>query len=493
MIIEHRAMAWWRWRVLVAALLAAGCTKPNPRSCQDGTCTEPGLPFCDVDGALAGEPETCIAVDCTPGEFASCRGDLAVTCNATGSDYDLTQCERGCEDGAGCRLCEPNETACVNGAVATCDAQGNVTMMEPCPLGCFESEPRCRLVEPSNGLATYLDMSATAPELDYTDLRFDTSTGAVQDGSTGSDVLVPSFVASNPGGPSIRVFMARRATLRTVYAFSSGADLAFALVSTGEIVVVGPVFANSGSPAAGCNAGPARAVSFDNGNDGYTSGSGGGGNATVGGAGGGISSYMGGIGGAIVGTPELVPLQGGCPSGPALVRHYTQSTFGTAASPSRGGGALQLVSATSITVEGMVNVRGWQGEIEAAPGYVVVWGGGAGGGILLEAPVVTLGPNAKLIAKGGGGGAAGPSVGYDDSAAPQPGLQCSGPGCSSGGNGATHQYPAGTASNVSTDGIAGGGGGGLGRVRINTETGTYDKSSSTLESAAVTTGVLSTR
>jgi hypothetical protein len=118
MILEHRFM--WRRGVgralVVAAAVLAGCTKPNPRSCQDGTCTDPALPFCDVDGSFANEPQTCIAVDCTPGEFAACRGDLAITCNEVGTDFDLIQCERGCDDAlGGCRLCDPNETACTNG------------------------------------------------------------------------------------------------------------------------------------------------------------------------------------------------------------------------------------------------------------------------------------------------------------------------------------------------------------------------------------------
>lgn len=127
MISEHRTMSWWRVSLLVAALVS-GCTKPNPKSCRDGTCTDPALPFCDVDGALSGEPETCIAVSCTPGEFTACRGDLAITCNGAGTDYDLLQCERGCDETVGgCRMCTPNETVCSNGRVSTCDANGNLT------------------------------------------------------------------------------------------------------------------------------------------------------------------------------------------------------------------------------------------------------------------------------------------------------------------------------------------------------------------------------
>ena len=90
--------------VITLLAFAVSCTTPNPRSCADGICNDQTLPFCDVDGALGGEANTCIAVDCTPEAFVSCRGDVAITCNATGSDYDLVQCERGC-GATGCSSC----------------------------------------------------------------------------------------------------------------------------------------------------------------------------------------------------------------------------------------------------------------------------------------------------------------------------------------------------------------------------------------------------
>jgi len=106
-----------RWTMMFVAFVAltAGCTVPAPASCADGTCTDPGLPFCDVGGEVAGKPLTCIAVSCTPGAFAACRGDSELTCNSVGTDYDATQCEHGCDQGTGCRLCEPNQTVCTNG------------------------------------------------------------------------------------------------------------------------------------------------------------------------------------------------------------------------------------------------------------------------------------------------------------------------------------------------------------------------------------------
>lgn len=46
---------------------------------------------------------------------------------------------------------------------------------------------------------------------------------------------------------------------------------------------------------------------------------------------------------------------------------------------------------------------------------------------------------------------------------------------------------------LTVSGVAGGGGGGLGFVRINTATGGYEKHSSAIEAAMVTTGNIATR
>src|SRR5882757_3004677 len=186
-----------RWTMMFVAFVAltAGCTVPAPASCADGTCTDPDLPFCDVGGEVAGKSLTCIAVTCTPGAFAACRGDSELTCNSVGTDYDATQCEHGCDQGTGCRLCEPNQTVCTNGKAQTCDAAGVVTSSELCPLGCFEDQPRCRLINPSNNLAKYADMAVNAPDLDLIDPNFTTDIGTVTFGS--ESVAVPNFLTEN--------------------------------------------------------------------------------------------------------------------------------------------------------------------------------------------------------------------------------------------------------------------------------------------------------
>lgn len=96
MTIDTRSM---RFLVLVAL---AGCTSTrNPETCLEGLCPDPEFPYCDTDGSIAGEPNACIAVDCEANSFEKCDGTRALTCNATGNDFELVQCQLGCGD-AGC-------------------------------------------------------------------------------------------------------------------------------------------------------------------------------------------------------------------------------------------------------------------------------------------------------------------------------------------------------------------------------------------------------
>lgn len=117
MLDDNRRMKLWA----LVFWIAVGCTKPNPRSCLDGTCTDPAFPFCDVDGSLEGTPGTCITVSCSPMEFAGCRGDEAIVCNSVGSNFDLVRCPFGCsEASAGCNGCDDNIQC--DEATPVCDA-----------------------------------------------------------------------------------------------------------------------------------------------------------------------------------------------------------------------------------------------------------------------------------------------------------------------------------------------------------------------------------
>src|SRR6185436_6331894 len=93
----------------MAAWVAAACTERNRTFCGDGVCVDPELRYCDVDGSFGGVPGTCIAVECEPGTFAACRGDAALACSDGGNDYDVTECQLGCDPASGgCRTCNSN-------------------------------------------------------------------------------------------------------------------------------------------------------------------------------------------------------------------------------------------------------------------------------------------------------------------------------------------------------------------------------------------------
>lgn len=497
------------WAAALACALL-GCEASNPRSCADGSCTDPAYPFCDADGQLEGNEKVCIAVDCTPGEFRACRGDAAITCNAAGGDYDLVQCEKGCDDASGgCRLCEPNQTACTNGKVATCDSAGRAAVRETCALGCFEDEPRCREIVPSNGLANLLD-TPNPPDLNLGEATIDSTTGTIM--TADGPLLVPSTLVD---GGTIRVFVANKLTLGDV-TLTSSADPraatgpAVAFLARGPIVVEGRVQvlgAAGGVTSDACRGGvgylredhaqvPAYVQSI---------GSGGGGHATPGGRGGnyGTMSFRGGVGGGTAGAESLVPLRGGCASGGVDF----EADIVTLPVGSPGGGALQLTSRVRIDVKGVVDARGAQGT-EQTDGREAstFYGGGAGGGILLEAPAIEMHSGSRLIAKGGGGASGGPpTTMLDDTASPTPGTQCLPGGmffpwggvyvCGPGGNGATVGTAATDGGDTTTSdyAVTGGGGGGLGRIRVNVANGDYIKSLDVIEAGALTTGEVQTR
>ncbi|MBL0221116.1 MAG: hypothetical protein IPQ07_45560 [Myxococcales bacterium] len=443
-------MSWRVW--VVAGLLLVGCTKPNPRSCKDGSCTDPSFPFCDTDGALAGEPQTCITVACTPGEFAGCRGDLAITCNTVGGDYDLVQCERGCDEAAGgCHLCDPNQTACTNGKVATCDAAGAVVSTETCALGCFDDQPRCREIDPSNNLGQYLDAATGATDLDLGMGAYISADDGMVSPNGGASFLPTSYlVNATQTAPGIRVIVARNVVLGgSVTIVGAEGGPALAILARGDVEIAGVVRVLSGYVTdSACLGGPGyynegKVVSSTY--QYFTKRSGGGGNATPGGKSGSISGT--GVidppasGGSIVGTRAMVPLQGGCAAGGS--HDYFDGTY-TATSGPTGGGALQVSSRIRIVVTGSIDADGQPGNNYANGG------GGAGGGILLEAPRVTIGPAATLSAAAGAGGGCAPMTAQ----------------CGVGGVGATSDRAAGdggTATYLSTTAgfSAGGGGGGL--------------------------------
>jgi hypothetical protein len=184
------------------------------------------------------------------------------------------------------------------------------------------------------------------------------------------------------------------------------------------------------------------------------------------------------------GTPELIPLVGGSAGGAGAV----------GANSAGGGGAIQFVAGTSITLMAgaYISAPGGGGPQGGLATTQEASGGGSGGAILLEAPTVTIA--GTLAANGGGGGegaggnASGGANGDDghnaDATAAAGGAAGTGNHGGTGGAGDTA-----SGGNAVSDGTASasGGGGGVGRIRINTSTGSAVLTGGTATPSAVST------
>jgi hypothetical protein len=473
---------------LAAAVLLVACKVYDPLYCDEKTeCTDPERPFCDLAGeypASEGVARTCIAdpnpdsddgsndddgaddgaepTFCTAGEFVQCTdGDTAIYCNEQGSELVAVECGAECDpERQGC-FCEPDTSSCSNDQTVHCGSDSQVKEIEPCALGCNDTGERCVDVDPSNGLAGYLDMTDDAPVVVLSNgAVIDTDAGTIQDGS-GATLEVPDYqVAAPEGGVAMRVFAVRSLIIGD--ATVSG-ERGIAIVSDGDIVIGGHVRILAGSTNEGPCVG-AFGAQVDPGTFQADSGPGGGGFGGPGGDGGGAVAgdaiASGSRGGAVTGNAVLVPLHGGCAGGGFGVNY----PLGGA-----GGGAVQLVSRTLIRIEN------GSGEAHLNAGGKAA--GGSGGGILLESPRVIVSSSTSLVANGAGGASPCQPFAQEGSltTAPAQGggtADCADSGFGAGGKGGA------AAATVAADGesvdsatltlvIAGGGGGAVGRIRIN--------------------------
>jgi hypothetical protein len=386
------------------------------------------------------------------------------------------------DDAMSKQVCTPNQTLrCDAGSLVRCKDDGTAEQSESCALGCSSTEVRCNDIAPSNGLAPQLDMTAGEPDLDLgTTATINTDDGTVM--VDGNPIVVRSTIVGQTEAPVIRVFIVRSLAAADVTVTGSNA---LAIVSNGDVSIRG-TFAASAHAAV---PGPGR---FNNstcqGNTGIAgaggafAGSGGGGFGSSGGSGGSATNERGtaagGAGGSPTGNPLLIPLRGGCDAGPWS---GGSSFLGT------GGGAIQFVSRTGIFVTGVVAANGSSQT-----------GGGSGGGILLEAPVVQVA--GKVVANGGAGAdvCLGRLVTGEDGrldATPAIGAAACDPDVGSqGGNGAAGSTAAGAGIShtvASAITFPGGGGGGVGRIRVNTASGGVDATG--VFSPGPSTGTIGTR
>lgn len=449
-----------RWGCIL--VLVSACTKKNPEYCaSDGECADSLRPFCDVNG-----------------EFEE-SGFEDNTCTVRPADCAVDRCG-----------CTPGSATCEGTQVSVCDAGGRSVITSPCALGCAITEPRCATFAPSNDLANALDDARA--EMDVVlpvGITIDTSTGVVTTAG-GATLGIRSVLVAQAGGlKPIRAFLGKSFVIdesRIVGANS------FAAVSPGPIIVKGRVDASAtgringpgGQEGSSSCVGGATAHEQCNSNN-CAPGAGGGGNGTAGGAGGGVSPQVQRLGGQVQTT--FAPLAGGCRGGDHLNTGGTLLNQGGA-----GGGAVQLVSLDSVRLVelGLIDVGAGGGDVTA--------GGGSGGTVVLEAPIVQMtGPSAGVTANGGAGGGCF-AIGPDATPTLSPALGPS--SCShyagTGGTGSAVATPGAYCTPVPpfgcdfTEAPRGGGGGAAGRIRIATADGQLEPSGRPLISGVVTTGTL---
>jgi hypothetical protein len=365
--------------------------------------------------------------------------------------------------------CAGASAECLGDVLRTCSGAGMQPVDATCVWGCGGTPtPHCLELVPAGGAVTSLDLASTAGLADITLnmplILIDTDTGRI--GTQANPTLIRGggngivngidFVVRN----NIAVFRFQSLTITNTVA--PIASHAVALVSLGDISVSSTVFVQSG-----CANGGGLVGGYAGGNQ-NADGSGPGGGPGPGGA-----SGTGGAGGSYGGTGGRGG-NGGIPAptygmanSPSLVGGSGGGGGGGAAGGA-GGGAIQLVSNTQITISGGINAGGCGGHssMSNANGG---GGGGAGGTILLEAPTISI--SGALAVNGGGGGAVGGSGTGSAGTLDRVAAVGDAGGIANGGAGAAGAMPDGI--NGATSGPRGGGGGGaIGRIRINTKSGT---------------------
>jgi len=368
-------------------------------------------------------------------------------------------------DGSGNTVCAASTPLrCEGNTLVSCNSDGSAEVQEACALRCNPSPLACEnKVAPSNGFAPQLDAAATEPNITITAnttvdkiTDYNAAAGTVK---VGSQLVKATVVPGSNGAPEVLVMSVGSLSVAAGVTLSlqneSGTMRAVAIMSAGDVSIAGTIYEGASGLTTGndpCTGVASNAAGADN----DIPGGGGAGYGTAGGKGAGITLVASPTnGGSATGNPTLVPLRGGCWGG--------ATAFGGGGN---GGGAIQITSATKITIPA--------GGAVGAPGYggYLNGGGGSGGSILLEAPVVSIAGGA--YANGGSGGC-GSFTGSDSSNGNLSTMPALGGPCDngqSGGNGGTvttgPQDGPNLANVAGTKQYAGGGGGAVGRIRINT-------------------------
>jgi len=432
--------------VLVVGI--AGCTKANPLDCSDGTCSDPAHPYCDKDGTVDGAPNTCIKPACsTPNEFVECKGDTAVSCNATEDGYNLMQCPMGCSDAAhGCNMCTPNGTYCTAEGVQSCGSDGAPTTFEACAAGCVaDPQPHCAHLVPRY-LASVCDTGSTT---DF-DVTNDVTLG------TDLDTACTGGIVTQTAAPDICVVRNKTITIESGATLKATGSRLLALVADDAVTIHGTLDASADANVPG----PGGTETPGGSRGGMSQASGGAGFKTAGGAGANATTDGGQAnGGAVKPDPAQLAVMVGGPGDDG----------------GGGGGVVLIACRGTASVDGTIDIGGGGGfgGFHSNVGVTVygAGGGGAGGYLVIQGWAASL--TGSFFANGGGGGA-----GYTGSATGQTGQdgsQLASNGASGGaaqgtggqgGNGAAKSVGAGNGTHA-----GGGGGGGLGYLQVYTPSG----------------------
>jgi hypothetical protein len=394
---DHRFMRY----VLLLALVACA-EKRNAAVCLENTCSDPDRPFCDLDGTIGGEPNACIAVDCTPGEVAGCREDRALTCNTAGKNYDLVNCPYGCDE-SGCKPCNTSE----------CEKH---IIPRYLPTVCDELW---------DGDPVTLSANATI--------------------DTTSD-LNCADVVSQPGGVDICVLRYSTLTIATNQTLSVVGSRPIALVADYDLKIDGILDVS----ANGTTSGPGGGVIVSGACASGVGGGGGAGYRTMGGSGGGSDGAGGGPSGPS--PASLLDLRGG-------TRAQVTSNE---CRPGGAGGAVTLVSCRgTVSIPGMIDAGGGGGvgNTSTQSMNIAAGGGGAGGTIVLQGMMIDA--TGQFYANGGGGGGVTIPFGAPGADGPRStGNAAGGSGAGDGGKGGSGTFNPTNGRETATGSVGGGGGGG---------------------------------
>jgi hypothetical protein len=310
-------------------------------------------------------------------------------------------------------------------------------------------------------------------------------------GSITTSGVVFDHVAQSPSGPQLAVLHVSTLLVNTAVVVRVTGSRPLVVIASGAITIVGRLDASGrnalpgaggGFPATGDRPGAQGAHNMTY----CDAGGGGAGHATGGGIGGNVSgtgsvsgetcAASGGTPGGIAGDAPITVLAGGSGGGPGR-GGAAGNVAQCVAAGGAGGGAIQLSSATSITIEGDINVGGGGGtggvgdDTTNCTNRGSGGGGGSAGSIVLQSPSITVAAGAGLVAHGGGGGG-GAAVGVNGGDGGDGGAAAGTAGTSGGnygaigGAGGASSAPGNGGSNTGGDGNGAGGGGAAGRIAV---------------------------